>query len=94
MRKLCNHPDLVTNDFSKQVAFKGKGASLSKAEASEEEEGCFDTIAVTSKNMRGSKKNEIENGDEGMGVGEEHMGAEERYGGRGGRYGGGGGGGR
>lgn len=43
LRKLCNHPDLVTNDYSEQVTKDGKSVASSSREE-EDEGGDFDII--------------------------------------------------
>jgi len=50
LRKLCNHPDLVTNEYSVLVTSGGgEGARSSGERVEEDEEGSFDIIPVSDK---------------------------------------------
>lgn len=67
LRKLCNHPDLVTNDYSEQVAREVKGTVSSMTDEGEEDEDGFDTIPVP-KNRRKSKRKKKADVDDEKGV--------------------------
>ena len=57
LRKLCNHPDLVTNEYSMLVtrSNRGVGGGASGERAEEDEEGSFDVIPVSDK-IKGKKR--------------------------------------
>ena len=56
LRKLCNHPDLITNDYSELVAVGMKAPPLLKADSGEEWEEDFDIIPTTKYQRKKKKK--------------------------------------